>query len=767
MKRCVSKCSGIKEEACKEPCSFVNKKYCRLSTQYTMGPYPGCEVTKKESAKTKTVAKTIPKSHIKTAKSIPKTVPKSRIKTAKSIPKTVLKPVTKTVLKPVLEDSPTSMNSFMNRVLKKMNTPDEKDEDSHTSMNSLTNLVLKKMKTPAEKEKVKKLQKLLDKYPSDTLFHKLDKGIQKKVHDFMKTMDGVSPEPPRNADTISETKKFLNKIIPKTVSKTLPKSVTKSVTKTVPKSRTKTAKSIPKTVHKTVPKTVAEDSRTSRNTITNLVLKKMKTPATKEKVEELHQLLDKYPSDTLFHTLDESIQKKVYDLIKTIDEVSADTPHNNETISDMKKMLNKIITTRDETSARTIQTFMKKTEGKRKALFYGTICSDSGVCIALGKERQKLLDFFKFETFEYAKEPYKTIGEISGNGFMKELKYEREGYTAYALLKSSLRTSSDNLAYEYLVGKYLNEVSKKYPTFIETYGLFHYSSLVDRNKMRQDDTLFKPLIRLDPSDIKNVCIKSGNLCVMSQYLKNTKTFYQHTTSEYFRQQLSAHVFYQIYFTLHQLRKDFTHYDLHLNNIMLYEPDERKYIQYHHHYVDRTVSYKSGYLAKIIDYGRCFFKKSFSYYDKICVEPRCGVLCGLHKGFTQFHEPQPHLGRVGERVFGHANALYKNESHDLRMMYFFYEQTKRTKDVSLDADYMKILKDTIYMKSLSLHSRPGTIEDLGKSDKIHNVSDACQRWEEYITHPDRVRANETNFVNHTCLGEVHIYTDGRDMEYIPK
>ena len=721
MKRCVSKCSGIKEEACTEPCSFVNKKFCRLSTQYKMGAYPGCEVTKKESAKTKTLPKTVPMSRAKTAKSIPKTVPKP-------VPKTVPKPVPKTVP----EDSPTSMNSIMN-------------------------LVLKKMKTPAEKEKVKTLQKLLDKYPSNTLFHTLDKTIQKKIHDFMKTIDGVSPDPPDNADTISETKKMLNKIIPKSVSKTLPK--------TVPKSRTKTAKSIPKTGHKTVPK--KEDSRTSMNNITNLMLEKMKNTSTKEKVEELHNILDKYPSDTLFYTLDESIQKKVFDLIKTIDEVSPDPPHNTETISEMKKMLNKFITKRQNRSARTIQTFMKKTEGKRKALFYGTICSDSGVCIALGKERQKLLDFFKFETFEYAKEPYPTIGEVSSNSYVKELKYEREGYTAYALLKSSLRSSSDNLAYEYLVGKYLNEVSKRLPTFIETYGLFHYSSLIDRNKMRHDDRLSKPLIRLEPSDLKNVCIKSGNLCIMSQYLKNTKTFYQHTTSEYFRQQLSAHVFYQIYFTLQQLRKEFTHYDLHLNNVMLYEPDERKYIQYHHHYVDRTVSYKSGYLVKIVDYGRCFFKKSFSYYDKICVEPRCDPNCGLHKGFTHFHEPHKYVGRHGERVFGHANALYKNESHDLRMMYFFYVHTKNTKDVSLDADYMKILKDTIYMKSLSMHSGPGTIEDLGKSDKIHNVSDACQRWEEYITHPDRVQANETNFVNHTCLGELHIYTDGRDMEYIPK
>jgi hypothetical protein len=413
--------------------------------------------------------------------------------------------------------------------------------------------------------------------------------------------------------------------------------------------------------------------------------------------------------------------------------------------------------------ARIIQTFMKKTEGRRKALFYGTICSDSGVCIALGKEKQKLLDFFKFNTFDYAIEPFRTIGEVSANGFVKEVKYEKEGYSAYALLKSSLRPNSDNLAYEYLVGKYLNEVSKRFPTFIETYGLFHYSSVKERNEMKQQGTLSKRLIPLDSTDIKNACIKSGNLCILSQYLKNTKSFYQHSESSYFRQHLSAHVFYQVYFTLHQLRKDFTHYDLHLANVMLYEPSERKYIHYHYHTPDRTVSYKSAYLVKIIDYGRCFFKDSSVYYDKVCQETRCNPQCGLTRGFNNFHPPE-HYGRAGERVFGHANALYKNESHDLRMMYFFYTHLMNQPKMDMDKDYMKILKDTIYMKELSAHSGPGTIEDLGKSDKIHNVSDAYRRWEDYITHPDRILDNEKAFVNDTCLGDLHIYTD-RDLEFI--
>ena len=41
MTRCVSKCSGLKEEECKPPCSFVAKKYCRLSTR----KMNACELT--------------------------------------------------------------------------------------------------------------------------------------------------------------------------------------------------------------------------------------------------------------------------------------------------------------------------------------------------------------------------------------------------------------------------------------------------------------------------------------------------------------------------------------------------------------------------------------------------------------------------------------------------------------------------------------------------------------------------------------------------
>jgi len=415
----------------------------------------------------------------------------------------------------------------------------------------------------------------------------------------------------------------------------------------------------------------------------------------------------------------------------------------------------------EEFYAKTIQTFMKKTEAKRKALFYGAICSDSGVCIALGKEKEGVAKFFQFHTFAYTKEPYKTIGQPSANGFVKELKYEREGYVAYAVLKSARMAHADNLAYEYLVGKYLNDVSKRLPTFVETYGLFHYRSATNRDEMKTKNRLNRELVPLDPNQVSTVCTKSGNLCVLLQHLKDVKTLHQLYNASYFRKYLSAYVFYQIYFTLHQIRKEFTHYDLHRNNVLLYEPDENKYLQYHYHFQDKVVSYKSRYLVKIIDYGRCFFKGSKEYYQKICGEPKCDPMCGIHKGFGGFHEDR----RI-ECSFGCSNTLYKNESHDLRLMHGCIKTLKAlAPHEQMDPDYTKIINDTIYNQGTSM-SYHGTKEDLRSSDKIHNVSDAYRRWETYITDPQRIQQNEEDCMPYECLGELHIYTDGRDMEYIP-
>jgi len=76
-----------------------------------------------------------------------------------------------------------------------------------------------------------------------------------------------------------------------------------------------------------------------------------------------------------------------------------------------------------------IQKFMIKHRHKIRFEYLKAICSDSGVCIAFGRESEKIKDFFNgFVNFDFIVKPIKKIGEPSTNGFVHEIKYEREGY---------------------------------------------------------------------------------------------------------------------------------------------------------------------------------------------------------------------------------------------------------------------------------------------------------------------------------------------------
>ena len=145
-------------------------------------------------------------------------------------------------------------------------------------------------------------------------------------------------------------------------------------------------------------------------------------------------------------------------------------------------------------STKTIGKFMKKTEYKRRSKFLQAICSDAGVCIAFGKERKKIFNFFNgFTKFDFLKN-MRTIGAASVNGFVKELEYEREEYKAHAILKSSMEEESDNLMYEFFVGQSINEnFLNNMPCFIETYGHYKYKSNKDREQFQKKKSGFTDL----------------------------------------------------------------------------------------------------------------------------------------------------------------------------------------------------------------------------------------------------------------------------------
>jgi hypothetical protein len=373
------------------------------------------------------------------------------------------------------------------------------------------------------------------------------------------------------------------------------------------------------------------------------------------------------------------------------------------------------------------------------------------------------MDFFKFNQFTYARFPTKTIGEKSSNGFVKEIRYKRENYQAYAVLKSSKNVTSDNLAYEYLVGKYLNEKSRKFPVFLETYGLFTYKNSIERQTHFTRNELTSKLDPLDPDDISNVCRKTSTECILIQHLKDVKTLYKMSSSMSFFVYESPYVFYHIYFELQKLRKEYTHYDLHNANVLIYEPVKGKYIEYHYHLPDKTVVFSSKYIVKIIDYGRSFFPGAQSFYEKLISDTACKSGDQLLHSFYYLRKL-----RTGDDLNFFVNSYYKNESHDLKLLYGFEKRVEMSRiNTPRMKPYIDLFKDMVYENVKYPHlTKFGTREDLTRDHKVRNVTDVEERLRNWILDEENRLANKKQFKLSQKLGEFHIYSDGKDMEYKP-
>jgi hypothetical protein len=274
------------------------------------------------------------------------------------------------------------------------------------------------------------------------------------------------------------------------------------------------------------------------------------------------------------------------------------------------------------------KTGVKKVGEKIRSKFLQSVCSDSGVCIAFGKERKKIFDFFDgFTRFGYLKS-IKAIGKVSANGFVKELEYEREGYKAHAILKSSKEKDADNLMYEYLIGANVNNLLLKYfPCFIETYGHYRYRNESDWAQFqratpgRQDLNSMLIPYQKNTVNYPESCKYSKTVCVLVQHIKGAasigdKVIKNPPDFNYIINDL-LYSFYQVYYTLAMVYSNFTHYDLHYENVGLVKLPDGYYVDYEYNVVyngqPAVINFKSKYIVKIIDYGRCYFTSQIPPY----------------------------------------------------------------------------------------------------------------------------------------------------------
>jgi hypothetical protein len=401
--------------------------------------------------------------------------------------------------------------------------------------------------------------------------------------------------------------------------------------------------------------------------------------------------------------------------------------------------------------------------------FLQLVCSNSGECIAFGNYIKELNNFFKgFVNFEYAISPVIQIGEVSANGFVKQIEYMRDDYKAYAILKSSQNSVSDNLLYEYVVGiKYINRVMISFPCFVQTYGLYFYNSDYAWKMMQKkevDILYLKDLILQNKIDYIKGCQESKYAAILIQHIFLAKSLHHMLlrVPGFIADDLFF-ILFIIYQALSSLSKTFTHYDLHPNNILIYKPAKDGYIKYYYYDLDGSIiEFNSAYIPKIIDYGRSYFDNgnvnSLKIYNHICSINECNPDCGTNYGFEW----------LNPNASFYINSSKKNESHDLRLIYLINSYINKK---SYSNNILKLLKPVVnsIVYGVGINSQKakiyGTEENLNMdTTRITNVNSLHNVLKEIVKNPDVISENKNKY-NDNPLYELHIYYDQRPMKIV--
>jgi hypothetical protein len=269
------------------------------------------------------------------------------------------------------------------------------------------------------------------------------------------------------------------------------------------------------------------------------------------------------------------------------------------------------------------------------------VCSDSGECLAFGHEQENINKLFRhFVDFANVKSATALPSE-SSNGFIIKLRFQSHSYTVNAILKSTLSGlkdsaseqeivgqayREDNLFYEYLVGMFLNKIGTTVPCFVQTYRLFRYSDKTMKSRFIENNIHLSDFrsLKVDECDTlasrKHVikcairsCDEGDNFAILTQSVDDAISVWDMSnesppqTPGYCYQILG--ILYQVYSVLSYLKNHFTHHDLHPNNVLLYKIQHNRYLtlDYYNEVTNERTILKTYYLAKIIDYGRCYFR----------------------------------------------------------------------------------------------------------------------------------------------------------------
>jgi hypothetical protein len=421
------------------------------------------------------------------------------------------------------------------------------------------------------------------------------------------------------------------------------------------------------------------------------------------------------------------------------------------------------------------------------------LCADSGACLAFGKYSDVIKKYFdNFTSFKYVDPTMKVklIGDTSKNGFINEIKYiktvEPDKYESYAILKSSVNQKSDNLMYEYQVGKFINYLNTVYPCFLETYGLYKYKDETTWKKyqsstLSESKDLKTDLEQINSIDYTIACKESKFISILIQHLKGVKSLHDMVVNnnDFVNNDLIYSLF-QIYIPLCTVRDYFTHYDLHAHNVQMYEPKKDHYIEFHYHFTNSDIldtptptiiSFKSSYISKILDYGRSYFNFSRTFFtqskeaddsnsekihQQICNNESCNQ-CGKYNGFHYLNKDAAQNKTNGPN---YITSKKNNISHDLRTIHIL--KTIRKKHI-VTIPLFDFINKVIYSEKYGTEEKPNS----ELPDKIANIKDLAIVLSKKIMDLNLKTQNESFYSSKNKLGDLHIYVDEfKPMEFIP-
>jgi hypothetical protein len=292
---------------------------------------------------------------------------------------------------------------------------------------------------------------------------------------------------------------------------------------------------------------------------------------------------------------------------------------------------------------------LKIKDDHRQKLFLQKLCPNNNTCLVLGQYTDIINAYFDNINLTHAVNPITAVGESSNNGFIRRIQLTKNNYSTITMLKSAKSKTSDNLMYEYLVGLFINKYTLIFPCFLQTYACYQYKDDAQYTKFAdnlQSANDLKSLPQLYSSStqkrnqqtvetlVNQSCDNSKHICLLTQYFENPiglkELLNRRSKDEYFCRVELIQILLQIYIPLGMMETAFTHNDLHINNVLIYEIPDGQYVSMNYKTPFGDVSLKTRYICKIIDYGRSYFKddrmSSENVRKTLCENVKCGSEC---------------------------------------------------------------------------------------------------------------------------------------------